>query len=494
MITRVTRRGMQHCSGMAKARKTVQALVWFRRDLRVTDHAALSDALRTADVVHCAFLFDTEILDPLPAEDARVTFIWESVRELKAALRARGGDLHVLLGLPEREIPRLARKLGVASVHAARDYEPAAIRRDRAVAARLAKAGISFRTRKDQVIFELDDILTRSGGWFSVFTPYRRQWLATLAWPDLRPHPVTGLRGRLASQRASAFPRLAALGFRRAPLPLPAGMSGAARLWASFRPRLARYARERDFPALGATSRLSVHLRFGTISIRRLVAAARRARSAGAAAWLTELAWRDFYFAILAARPDVVGHAFRREYDRLEWNRDERRWRAWCAGLTGYPLVDAAMRELAVAGTLHNRLRMVVASFLAKDLGLDWRRGERHFAERLLDYDLAANNGGWQWSASTGCDAQPWFRVFNPVRQSERFDPDGRYLLRWVPELVRVPPRYLHAPWEMPTEVQRAAACRIGRDYPAPVVRHEEARRLTLARYAAARRPRRGGG
>jgi len=490
----VPARGMQHCQGMAKSGNSVQALVWFRRDLRVTDHAALSDALRTCDSVHCAFLFDTEILDPLPADDARVTFIWESVRELKAALVARGGDLHVLHGRAEREIPQLARRLGVASVHVARDYEPSAVRRDGAVAARLARAGIAFRARKDQVIFELDEVRTRTGGWFSVFTPYRRKWQETLAEKDLRPYPVAGLRGRLASRRAPRMPGLAALGFRRAELPQPAGMSGAARQWAAFRPRLARYASDRDFPARDGTSRLSVHLRFGTLSIRQLVAAARRARNPGASAWLSELVWRDFYFAILAARPDVVDHAFHREYDRLEWSRDERAWRAWREGRTGYPLVDAAMRELAARGTLHNRLRMVVASFLAKDLGLDWRRGERHFAARLLDYDLAANNGGWQWCASTGCDAQPWFRIFNPVRQSEKFDPDGRYLLRWVPELARVPPRFLHAPWEMPAEVQLAAGCRIGRDYPAPVVRHDEARRRTLARYAAARGPRQGGG
>jgi deoxyribodipyrimidine photo-lyase len=470
------------------------ALVWFRRDLRCQDNAALSDALRVADAVHCVFLFDTEILDPLPADDARVTFIWDSVRELKSALIAKGGDLHVLHGRAEKEIPRLARRLGVASVHAARDYEPAAVRRDAVVAARLARAGISFRARKDQVIFELEEIRTLSGGWFSVFTPYRRKWLATLKSPDLRAHPVTGLRGRLSGRRAPPMPRLSALGFRRAALPLPAGMSGAARLWAAFQRRLPRYARERDYPALAATSRLSVHLRFGTISIRRLVAAARRSRSAGAAAWLSELVWRDFYFAILAARPDVVDHAFRREYDRLEWTRDERLWRAWCDGRTGYPIVDAAMRELKAQGTLHNRLRMVVASFLAKDLGLDWRRGERHFADRLLDFDLAANNGGWQWCASTGCDAQPWFRIFNPVRQSEKFDPAGDYVRRWLPKLAQVPARYVHAPWEMPAEVQRAAGCRIGRDYPAPVVRHEEARRRTLARYAAARRPQQGRG
>jgi len=489
IIARAAAPGMQHCAGMKKTRKSVQALVWFRRDLRVTDHAALSDALRVADRVHCVFLFDTEILDPLPPGDARVAFIWESVRELKAALAARGGGLHVLRGRAEREIPQLASRLGVASVHAARDYEPAAVRRDAAVSARLARAGIAFRMRKDQVIFELDEVRTRTGGWFSVFTPYRRQWLAVLSEQDLRAHPVQGLRGHLAGQRGSPMPSLRSLGFRKVPLPLPPGMSGARKLWAAFRRRMPRYARERDFPALAATSRLSVHLRFGTISIRSLVAAARRSRSRGAEAWLAELIWRDFYFAILAARPDVVDHAFRREYDRLEWTRDERLWRAWRDGRTGYPIVDAGMRELAGQGTLHNRLRMVTASFFAKDLGLDWRRGERHFAARLLDYDLAANNGGWQWSASTGCDAQPWFRIFNPVLQSQKFDPDGRYILRWIPELARIPRRYLHAPWEMPVDVQRAAGCLIGRDYPAPVVRHDEARRRTLERYAAARRP-----
>ena len=472
---------------MDDPRTQVHALVWFRRDLRVDDHAALSDALRVADIVHCAFLFDTDILEALPPGDARVTFIWESVRELKAALRARGGALHVLRGRAEVEIPRLAARLRATTVHAARDYEPAAVARDARVAARLP-GGTSLRLRKDQVIFELDEIRTKGGGWFSVFSPYRKRWMATLSSRDLSAYPVSGLRGRLARDRGSALPSLASLGFRRARLPIPAGMTGAARLWKAFRPRLAQYRRQRDFPAAAATSRLSAHLRFGTISIRRLVDGARRAGSAGARAWLAELVWRDFFFAVLAARPDVVDHAFRREYDRLAWSRNERHWRAWCAGNTGYPLVDAAMRELGSAGTMHNRLRMVTASFLAKDLGLDWRRGERHFAARLLDFDLAANNGNWQWCASTGCDAQPWFRIFNPVTQSRRFDPDGRYIRRWVPELARVLDRYLHAPWEMPHRVQADAGCRIGRDYPRPLVRHDQARKRTLARYAAARR------
>ena len=226
--------------------------------------------------------------------------------------------------------------------------------------------------------------------------------MATLTPHDLSAHPVSGLRGRLAKERGSALPPLASLGFRRVRLPIPAGMTGAARLWKAFRPRLAQHLRRRDFPAASATSRLSAHLRFGTISIRRLAADARRARGAGARTWLAELVWRDFFFAVLAARPDVVDHAFRREYDQLAWSRNERHWQAWCAGRTGYPLVDAAMRELASDGTMHNRLRMVTASFLAKDLGLDWRRGERHFAPRLRDFDLAANNGKRQLCASSG--------------------------------------------------------------------------------------------
>jgi deoxyribodipyrimidine photo-lyase len=214
---------------------------------------------------------------------------------------------------------------------------------------------------------------------------------------------------------------------------------------------------------------------------------ARTSRLAGAAAWLSELIWRDFYFAILAARPDIVDHSFRREFDALEWEGDEHGWLAWRDGRTGYPLVDAAMRELNATGVMHNRLRMVTASFLVKDLGIDWRRGERYFAARLLDYDLAANNGGWQWCASTGCDAQPWFRIFNPVAQSRRFDPRGAYIRRWLPELARVPDASVHAPSEMTPAEQLAAGCVIGRDYPAPVVRHGEARQRTLARYRAAR-------
>ena len=309
------------------------------------------------------------------------------------------------------------------------------------------------------MIFELDEVRTRSGAAFSVFTPYKSAWLAKLEPRHVAPLDIGRLASRLAPSGGEAMPALEALGFERVEPPLPVGMSGGARLWQAFRKRLAGYGAHRDYPALEGTSRLSVHLRFGTVSIRELVRHARAARSAGAQAWLAELIWRDFYFAILAARPDVVDRAFRREYEALQWEDDPAAFRAWSEGRTGYPLVDAAMRELNATGAMHNRLRMVTASFLVKDLGIDWRRGERYFAAKLLDYDLAANNGGWQWSASTGCDAQPWFRIFNPVTQSRRFDPEGAYIRRWVPELARVPDAHVHAPWEMATA--RAAGGRM---------------------------------
>jgi deoxyribodipyrimidine photo-lyase len=251
---------------------------------------------------------------------------------------------------------------------------------------------------------------------------------------------------------------------------LPAGMSGAKKLFVDFRRRIDDYAKKRDYPALKGPSYLSVHLRFGTVSIRELVAFARKRKGAGAATWLSELCWRDFYFAILAWRPDVADHAFRREYDALAFDDDERLWRAWREGRTGYPLVDAAMRQLNTTGYMHNRLRMVTASFLVKDLGIDWRRGERYFAAKLNDYDLAANNGGWQWAASTGCDAQPWFRIFNPVAQSKKFDPRGAFIRKYLPELAHLPDEELHAPR-------------------APVVHHAAARKRTLERYGAVRAP-----
>ena len=460
-------------------------LVWFRRDLRDFDHAALASALAAHDRVHCAFVFDTQILDPLPRDDARISFIHDCVAELDHALRAHGGGLHVLHGAARDEIPRLARALRVQAVFVARDYEPDAVARDEAVGQELRESGIALRGFKDQVVFEVDEVVTAAGKPYSVFTPYRSAWLARLAPHHVAPRAVEPRPGQLAP--GGELQSLESLGFRRAALPVEAGMSGARRAWAAFRDRIAGYAEARDFPAREGTSGLSPHLRFGTLSVRELVRFARGKRSAGAQAWLSELVWREFYFAALGVRPDSVDHAWRGEFDALRWEDDEAGWQAWTQGRTGYPIVDAAMRELAKRGTLHNRLRMVAASFLVKDLGLDWRRGERWFAKHLLDYDQAANVGNWQWCASTGSDAQPWFRIFNPVTQSKRFDPDGEYIRAWVPELARVPPKHLHAPWIMSEAEQRAAGCIVGVDYPPPHVDHAEARRRALARFEAIR-------
>jgi deoxyribodipyrimidine photo-lyase len=444
------------------------ALAWFRRDLRAHDHAALHAALRASRAVHCAFVFDTEILDALPGRaDRRVDFIWRSVAELQATLTGLGGGLHVLHGRAREEIPRLAARLGAGAVYAARDYEPQAIERDREVAERLAAQGIGFHMRKDQVVFELEEVRTGSGQPYAVFTPYRNAWLKKLDDFCLKPYPVEKHARHLA-RAGSALPALADLGFQPAPMALPAGAAGGAKLFADFKRRIDDYATKRDYPALKGPSTLSVHLRFGTVSVRDLARFAWKRKGRGAATWLSELAWRDFFFAVLAARPDVVDSAYRRECRALAWDDDERLWRAWCEGRTGYPLVDAAMRCLNQTGTLHNRLRMVAASFLVKDLGIDWRRGERYFAAKLNDYDLAANNGNWQWAASTGCDAQPWFRIFNPVTQSRKYDPKGAFIRRYAPELAHLDDKAIHAP----------------RD---PVVDHAAARRRTLARYGALR-------
>ncbi len=467
------------------------ALVWFRRDLRAFDHAALYAALKSHPAVHCVFVFDTEILDALPARiDRRVEFIWESVRALREALATAGGGLHVLHDRARNAVPQLARKLGVKSVYASHDYEPQAIERDAAVAAALKAEGIAFLTRKDQVIFENSEVLTKTGAPFAVFTPYKNAWLAKLAPFFIKPYPVEKYAARFAPTVDARMPSLEDLGFKRSnlsALAIPTGSSGARQLFADFSKRIAKYDEQRDFPALKGPSYLSVHLRFGTVSIRALVASVLRSRSKGAAVWLSELIWREFYFMILAQHPHVVERSFRSEYAAIAWDDREDLFAAWCEARTGYPLVDAAMRQLNQTGYMHNRLRMVTASFLTKDLGLDYRRGERYFAEKLNDFDLAANNGGWQWAASTGCDAQPYFRIFNPVTQSERFDGAGIFIRKYLPELAQVPQKFIHAPWTMGPAEQQAAGCIIGRDYPAPAIDHAVARERTLERYGKMR-------
>lgn len=475
------------------------ALVWFRRDLRLTDHAALYHALRSARRVHCAFVFDRAILEPLRAEgiraDRRVEFIVDAVARLDAALRAQGGALVVKHGDATDEILRLAARLGVDAVFASEDYEPDARERDRRVADRLAADGRALHLFKDQVIFARDEVLTGAGKPFSVYTPYKNAWLRKLTPFYLKPYPVERYLSALAPAAVTeSLPTLSDLGFAPSnlgELRVPLGPEGAQRLLDDFLGRIDDYESARNFPAVRGPSYLSVHLRFGTVSVRalaRLAHARAQQGSAGAATWLSELVWRDFYQQVLWHHPQVVDHAFRPEYDRIIWDEAPDLFDAWCQGRTGYPLVDAAMKQLNDTGYMHNRLRMVTASFLTKDLGIDWRRGERYFARQLIDYDLAANNGGWQWAASTGCDAQPYFRIFNPVSQSEKFDPDGKFIRRYLPQLAQFTAKEIHAPWLVPPLRQQAAGCVIGRDYPAPVVDHAEARDRTLARYAVVKR------
>jgi deoxyribodipyrimidine photo-lyase len=362
---------------------------------------------------------------------------------------------------------------------------------------RLAASRIALHTFKDHVVFERRELLTQSGQPYSVFTPYAKAWLGKLRDEDLGARSTSLLAERLAPVPAAwrhGVPSLGDLGFE--PVDLGAigvapGESGADATLQTFLDRIDRYELDRDRPALPGTSGLGVHLRFGTVSIRRLVAQARARSSAGAATWLKELVWREFFHQVLANFPQVGrGESFRPAYDRIRWEEGaeaDARFAAWCDGRTGYPLVDAALLQLNATGFMHNRLRMVAASFLCKDLGIDWRRGERWFARQLLDYDLAANNGGWQWASSSGCDAQPWFRIFNPVAQSRKFDPEGAFIARWLPQLAALPPPLRHAPWEASPVELAAAGITLGTDYPLPIVDHAQAREETLRRYAMVR-------
>jgi len=463
-----------------------KSLVWFRRDLRAFDHAALHHALTSSNSVYCAFIYDKDILDDLPRADRRVQFIHASLAELDAELRQLGGCLIVRHASAYEAIPALAQELGVDAVFVNGDYEPQAVARDAVVAQVLEGDGRSLFSFKDQVIFEKNEVLTLAAQPFSVFTPYKNARLKRLdAHPEsVAPWPVEPHAARLAPAPAGErLPSLAEIGFEPASMPIAAGMSAAAALFDDFLERASSYDEARNYPAVKGPSYLSVHLRFGTLSIRHLVRTvsaliANGGGGTGAPVWLSELIWREFYAMILFHHPHVAERAFKPAYDAIEWEAGpeaERLFAAWCEGRTGYPLVDAAMAQLNQTGYMHNRLRMVTASFLVKDLGIDWRWGEHYFALMLNDFELASNNGGWQWAASTGCDAQPYFRIFNPITQSEKFDPQGKFIRRYLPQLSKLSDKDIHAPWLASTKVD---------GYPAPIVMHDEARKRTLARYA----------
>jgi deoxyribodipyrimidine photo-lyase len=465
----------------------MRAIHWFRSDLRLRDNTALAAAAARADQIALVFVFDDRLLLGSRVGPPRLRFLWDALAQLVADLERRGHRLLLRRGDPVAEIPRLIRETGAELLSFNRDPGPYAQLRDARIRTAVEKAGARVLDCKDRVLFESADLRTRAGRPFRVYTPFRRAWLARSL--EDRPLPAGPIRlprpiPRLAVGRV---PKLADFEAAddRSRIPRAGEAAARGRLQRFLDGRVGDYATGREAPAVNGTSRLSPYLRFGLISPRTCVeaalevAAARPGQSSGAWKWIDELIWREFYSAILEEHPQVLLRSFRPEYQTVRWDDDQERFHAWCEGRTGYPFVDAGMRQLAIEGWMHNRARMVVASFLTKDLLLDWRWGERFFMQRLIDGDPASNNGGWQWAASTGTDAQPYFRIFNPVAQGERFDPGGRYVRRFVPELRGVPDRYVHRPWEAPSPP---------RGYPAPIVDHAHQRLLALARYQAARR------
>lgn len=401
------------------------SIIWFRRDLRLTDNAALYHALLSGHPVVPVFIFDTHILNDLENRaDRRVAFIHDAIMAMQAQLLTMGSTMEVHYGTPKDVFTQLLKQYAIAQIFTNHDYEQYAIDRDQTIAALAAAHGAGFNSYKDQVIFEKGEVVKDDGKPYTVFTPYSRKWKARLTDKDLEAYPTSNYFNNFYQQAAKPIPTLESMDFvADVARDFPAATLNEA--------IIKKYKEQRDFPAINGTSKLGVHLRFGTVSIREL---ARRSMPLSEG-FLNELIWRDFYHMILWHFPHISkGKAFRAEYDLIEWRNDEAAFEAWCAGKTGYPIVDAGMRELNATGYMHNRVRMVVASFLTKHLLIDWRKGEAYFAQHLLDYDFAANNGGWQWASGSGCDAAPYFRVFNPTLQTEKFDKDLRYIRKWVPE------------------------------------------------------------
>lgn len=399
------------------------AIFWHRRDLRLEDNAGLFYALQSGLPVLPLFIFDSHILDVLDdRHDKRVVFIHQHVMRLSEQLRQLGSTILVHYGKPEEVWQEILREHDVKAVFTNRDYEPYAKERDGKIEQMLSGAGISFDDYKDQCIFDRDEVVKDDGKPYTVFTPYSRKWKKLLTDAHTAAYDTASLFHQLLKTEPLPVPVLEDMNFFPTETAFPP-MEVADSV-------LQQYGDKRDFPALPGTSRLSVHLRFGTISVRALA----RRGIALSEPWLNELIWRDFYMMILHHFPHVATHAFKPAYDHIQWRNNEKEFEAWCNGKTGYPIVDAGMRELNETGFMHNRVRMITASFLTKHLLIDWRWGEAYFAKKLLDFDLSANNGGWQWAAGSGCDAAPYFRVFNPTLQTQKFDPELRYVRKWVPE------------------------------------------------------------
>lgn len=432
------------------------SIFWFRRDLRLSDNAGLYHALRGSYPVVPIFIFDRNILDELPERDARVAYIHNELVEMKKMLQDLGSDLRVYYGYPEEVWKGIFKEFEVGAIFTNRDYEPYALERDEAVRNIAERNNSDYYDYKDHVIFEKDEVLKADGGAYTVFSPYSRRWMERLDSRIeeglsyyLKPYPCEDYYSNFHSFETNDFPKLKDMGFSKSDIEIPSKEVP--------RELIKKYSDQRNFPGIRGTSRLGIHFRFGTLSIRDK---AQKALSLSKT-YLNELIWRDFYSQILGHYPHVVDSPFRPQYDRIPWRDDEREFKAWCEGRTGYPIVDAGMRELNQSGFMHNRVRMITASFLTKHLLIDWRKGEAYFAEKLLDYDLASNNGGWQWAAGSGTDAAPYFRIFNPTSQQEKFDKDLKYIKKWVPEFGTS-------------------------QYPDPIVDHKFARERCLETYKSA--------
>jgi deoxyribodipyrimidine photo-lyase len=427
------------------------ALFWHRRDLRINDNKGLFEALKQNEIVHPIFIFDKSILDKLPNNDQRILFIYQEIQSLKKSYQNLGSDLWVYYGEPSEIIPKITQELNCSSVYFNNDYEPYALQRDQEIQLSLNKIKIEFIGKKDHVIFERNEVLKDDGKPYTIFTPYSRKWKANLKEEDLRDYSIEKHTGNLVQkQQEEALITLEEMGFE-------------SKVLHDFPDRIAKneilnnYHLSRNFPAVKGTSKLSLHLRFGTISIRKLALIAREQNET----YLNELIWRDFYQMIIFHFPKSAENSFKAQYDKIIWEKNEVHFDSWCTGKTGYPIVDAGMRELNATGFMHNRVRMVVASFLTKHLLLDWRLGAAYFAEKLLDFELASNTGGWQWAAGCGCDAAPYFRVFNPQAQQEKFDKSFEYIKKWVPEYGTS-------------------------SYPEPIIEHKFARERILQRFKTA--------
>ena len=426
------------------------SIFWFRRDLRLHDNAGLYYALKSGKRVLTVFIFDTSILDLLEDKaDMRVEFIHHNLLRLQQELHALGSSLLVLQGKPMEVYQKLISDYNIQSVYTNHDYEPYALKRDEEIKSFFASQSIEFNTYKDQVIFEKSEVTKDDGLPYTVFTPYMRKWKSNLNSFYLKPYPNEKYFSNFLKRSAEKIISLKEIGFRETKKVFPSAELNAN--------TIKNYHETRDIPGIEGTSKMSVHLRFGTISVRQLTQQAINLNEK----WWNELIWREFYMMILFHFPHVVQGAFKPNYNRIPWRNNETEFAAWCEGKTGYPIVDAGMRELNETGLMHNRVRMIVASFLTKHLLIDWKWGEAYFAKKLLDFELSSNNGGWQWAASSGCDAAPYFRVFNPYEQTKKFDPQLRYIRKWVPEFEDF-------------------------SYPQPIVEHKLARERVLKTYKSA--------